>query len=143
MYKHILVPLDNSPVDETILQHIRPLARLGGSRLTLVHVADGFVARNQVGLKLGESPEMIEDRQYLDRRRGELAAEGFAVDAVLACGDPVEHILTTAEQTGCDLIAMATHGHRLLGDLILGSVASDVRHRTDIPVLLIRAGKKG
>ena len=48
----------------------------------------------------------------------------------------IGHILKSA---GCDLIAMSTHGHRLIGDLILGSVASEVRHRTDIPVLLLRA----
>ena len=48
-----------------------------------------------------------------------------------------------AEREGCDLIAMSTHGHRLLGDLILGSVASEVRHSTDIPVLLVRGKPKG
>jgi nucleotide-binding universal stress UspA family protein len=72
-----------------------------------------------------------------------LAGEGFAVDTILACGEPTEHIVAIAEREGCDLIAMSTHGHRLIGDLILGSVASEVRHRTDIPVLLVRAHRKG
>jgi nucleotide-binding universal stress UspA family protein len=142
MYQHILIPLDNSPADEAILKHIRALARLCGSRLTLLHVADGFMARNQEQLGLGESDEMRADRAYLEQRRGELSAEGFQVDALLECGEPSEHILATAERDNCDLIAMSTHGHRLLGDLILGSVASEVRHRTDIPVLMVRALKK-
>lgn len=142
MYQHILVPLDNSPADEAILQHIRKLARLTGGRLTLVHVADGFVARNQQQLGLDDSPEMRKDRAYLDQRRAELMADGFTVDAILACGEPAEHIVAIAEREGCDLIAMSTHGHRLLSDLILGTVASEVRHRTEIPVLLVRAAKK-
>lgn len=141
MYQHILIPLDNSPADEAILQHIRGLARLTGGRLTLVHVADGFMARNQKQLGLQESSEMREDRAYLERRAAELSAEGFTVDTILACGEPSEHIVAQAEQRGCDLIAMSTHGHRLLGDIILGSVASEVRHRTEIPVLMVRAAK--
>lgn len=142
MYRHILIPLDNSNADETILRHIRPLARMTGAKLTLLHVADGFVARNQDDLKLGESDEMRQDRAYLARRQDELASEGFPVKTILACGEPTDHILATAEKEGCDLIAMSTHGHRLLSDVILGSVASEVRHRTDIPVLLIRAKQK-
>lgn len=142
MYQHILVPLENSPTDDAILTHIRGLARLTGGRLTLLHVADGFMARNQDRLGLDESDEMRADRAYLKQRESELAAEGFKVDFVLACGEPTEHIVAIAEREGCDLIAMSTHGHRLIGDLILGSVASEVRHRTEIPVLLVRATRK-
>lgn len=142
MYQHILVPLDNSPADEAILRHIRPLARLTGGRLTLMHVADGFVARNQRQLGLDDSPEILQDRAYLERRRAELAEEGFSVDAILECGEPAQHIVAVAEHCGCDLIAMSTHGHGLLSDLLLGTVASEVRHRTEIPVLLVRAARK-
>jgi nucleotide-binding universal stress UspA family protein len=142
VYQHILIPLDNSPADETILKHIRGLARLTGGRLTLLHVADGFMARNQEQLGLDESDEMRADRAYLEQRRAELAGEGFQVDTILACGEPSRHIIAIADREGCDLIAMSTHGHRLIGDLILGSVASEVRHRTEIPVLLVRAPRK-
>lgn len=139
MYKTILLPLDNSPSDEAILTHIRPLARLMGSRLVLVHVADGFAARQQRSLNLDESEEIREDRAYLARRRAELEAEGFAVTAELRLGEPAKEILNLAGELSCDLIAMSTHGHGVFKDLILGSVASDVRHRTNIPVLLVRS----
>lgn len=142
MYQHILVPLDHSPTDEVVLAHIRKLARFTGAKLTLIHVADGHGARNYEQLNLAPSPEMVEDRATLERRQAELSAEGFAVTAQLAWGEPADEILTFAHRIGCDLIAMSTHGHRLLGDLILGSVADAVRHRTDIPVLLIRAPQK-
>ncbi len=84
MYKHILIPLENSPADETILTHIKSLARMAGAKLLLVHVADGWVARNFDQLKLAESEEMKQDRLYLEKRSRELTAEGFSCDAVLA-----------------------------------------------------------
>ena len=69
MYRKILVALENSRTDEAILAHIEPLARLMGSELVLVHVADGWVARNLNQLNLAESQEMREDREYLERVR--------------------------------------------------------------------------
>ncbi len=69
----------------------------------------------------------------------ELAAEGFEVEGILECGEPADRILALAQQQNCDLIAMSTHGHGFFSDLFLGSVAEKVRHRTDIPVLLIRS----
>ncbi len=137
MYQRILIPLENTQTDEAILVHIRPLARLTQAHLTLIHVADGFLARNQQ--RFGESDEMRRDRAYLDRRESELRADGFAVESILATGNPAEEVLAAAERGQCDLIAMATHGHRFLNDLIRGSVASDVHHRARIPVLLVRA----
>lgn len=140
MYKHILVPLENGSADGAILAHIRQLARLVGAKLTLVHVADGFAARNQAPpMNLAESDEMRRDRAYLERVRTELQSEGFDVDAVLKWGEPGDEILDEAEKRGCDLIAMSTHGHGWFGDFILGSVSSKVRHGTHIPVLLVRA----
>ena len=141
MYQTILIPLENSWADEAILKHVKPLARLLGSRLILVHVADGVVARNQEQLNLDDSDEIRGDRQYLEVRRTALAGEGFEVSARLACGDPAEQIVAVAAEERCDLIAMSTHGHRLIKDVVLGSVASAVRHRTEIPVLLVRASK--
>ena len=72
MYRHILIPLENSPADETILAHIKPLARMTGAKLFLVHVSDGWVARNFQQLKLAESQEMKDDRAYLETRTREL-----------------------------------------------------------------------
>ena len=137
MYKHILVPLENSATDEVILRHIRPLAKSLQAKVTLIHCADGFQARHQK--QLGESEEMRRDREYLEQRERELRSEGFEITAVLAWGDPADQILAAAEREQCDLIAMSTHGHRFLSDLVLGSVSSDVRHKTRIPVLLVRA----
>ncbi len=138
MYQKILVPLECSAYDEAILNHVRELARVHGSALLIIHVADGWAARNIHSLKLRESEEMHRDREYLEKVADELEAEGFTVDALLASGDPAAEITSAAEREQCDLIAMSTHGHRWLSDLIYGSVANSVRHRSLVPVLLVR-----
>jgi len=143
MYRKILVALENSDADESLLPHVTELAKRLQSHLLLMHVADGWVARNFDKLKLAESSEMKADRAYLDRTAEQLRAEGLSVTAHLALGDPPAEILRCAENEQCDLIAMTSHGHRLLGDLIFGSTIHEVRHRTSIPVLLVRAGPKG
>lgn len=143
MYKRILVPLENSAYDQAILDHVRRLARLCGASLLLVHVADGWVARNIGKLNLRESEEMVRDRDYLKRVSEQLEQEGYDVDAVLAGGDPSREIIDVAEREHCDLIAMSTHGHRFFSDLLYGSVADSVRHRCTIPVLLVRGSPEG
>jgi nucleotide-binding universal stress UspA family protein len=95
------------------------------------------MARNQK--YFGESEEIRGDRDYLAKREAELRTEGFDVRAILVCGNPAKEVLAAADREQCDLIAMATHGHRFISDLIRGSVASDVHHRARIPVLLVRA----
>jgi len=138
MYRRILVPLEHSPYDAAILDHVRRLARLCDASVLLMHVADGWAARNIRQLDLRESEEMRADREYLDRVAAELEAEGVEVDAILASGDPAREIVEAAERERCDLIAMSTHGHRFLSDLLRGSVAESVRHRSRVPVLMVR-----
>ena len=142
MYKKILIPLDNSPTDEAILKHVRPLAKLTHAELILVHVADGYAARLQNQLNLEDSEEIKKDRAYLAEEQKKLVKEGFKVDTYLTSGEPADQILSLAEQEHCDLIAMSTHGHRFIKDIILGSVADNLRHRTNIPILMIRAAEK-
>lgn len=138
MYRTILIPMENSPADQTILDHIRPLAKMTGASIVLMHVANGWAARNFDQLNLAESEEIKEDRAYLERRAEELRGEGFAVDHVLAMGEPSDEIVKFARANQVDLIAMSTHGHRLVGDLIYGSTADKVRHLVEMPVLLLK-----
>ena len=139
MYKRILVAIENSPGDRTILDHVASLAQLTGASLLLVHVADGFAARHFDDLKLRESEEMKTDRAYLDELQRDLMAQGLTVDVELAKGDPANELIRMVETHGADMIAMSTHGHRFLGDLIRGTTADKVRHLVKVPVLLLRA----
>jgi len=143
MYNKILITLDNSPADKTILEHIQPLAKLTKAEIILVHVADGVVAQLQEQLNLQDSEEIQEDRAYLDQETKNLAAKGFNVRSILVQGiEPAKGILSVAQENHCDLIAMATHGHGPVKDLILGSVADKLRHQTSIPILMVRAVHK-
>src|SRR3954454_24545746 len=102
MYKRILVAIEHSSADRTILDHVEPLARLTGGELLLVHVADGFAARHFDDLKLSESEEMKDDRAYLDRLCAELVGRGVPATTMLAAGDPAKELIRVAEQEGVD-----------------------------------------
>lgn len=139
MYRRILVALEHSAADATILAHVRDLAQLTGAELLLVHVADGWAARNFDRLNLRESEEMREDRAYLERVRAEMASHGLTVDIRLAKGDPADELIRVAEEGHVDLVAMSTHGHRFIQDVLFGTTVNKVRHLVKIPVLLLRA----
>jgi len=139
MYKRILVAVENAAADRTIIEHVIKLAKLTGAELLLVHVADGWVARHFDDLKLRESEEMRNDRAYLDGLCTELAGLGFRVEAHLAMGDPATELVKAANQQNVDLIAMSTHGHRFISDLLYGATADRVRHLVKVPVLLLKA----
>ena len=139
MYQHILVAVEHSKADEAILEHIVLLARMTQARLLLVHVADGFAARHFADLELRESDEIRDDRAYLAKRAEELRGKGLQVDSRLAMGDPATEIIRIAAEERVDLIAMSTHGHRFLSDIVHGTTVDKVRHTVRVPVLLLRA----
>lgn len=141
MYKKILVAIENSAADRSLIPHVAELAGLVGADLLLLHVADGWAARNFDKLELAESEEIKADRHYLETTAEGLRGKGLRVETQLAMGNPPQEILKISAAQGCDLIAMASHGHKLFGDLFLGSTIAKVRHNTKIPVLLVRATK--
>jgi nucleotide-binding universal stress UspA family protein len=132
MYRRILVPLDASEVDKDILEHIERLASFCNSEVVLLRAAyyDTLDAR---------SAEIQEGETALSAAKERLSKAGVQTQTILVHGEPAEVILSKAEELGCDLIAMATHGHGKLTDLLIGSVADRVRHGTHIPVLLIKS----
>ncbi|HEY4307410.1 MAG TPA: universal stress protein [Gemmatimonadaceae bacterium] len=142
MYKRILVPLEHSEYDHAIVEHVRKLAALCHASIVLIHVADGFAARNVKQLNLRESEEMRVDREYLEQTCAALEADGIEADCLLAAGDPSKEIAEAAAREQCDLIAMSTHGHRFIKDMIYGSVANEVRHLSRVPVLLVRGERR-
>ena len=82
---------------------------------------------------------MEESQAYLDRIRAEFVADGIPADAELACGEPVKEIVRWVQQKKPDLVAMGTHGHQFVADLVLGTTAITVQHSVSVPVLLLRA----
>jgi nucleotide-binding universal stress UspA family protein len=142
MYKRILVPLEHSPYDNAIVDHVRALAKFCGASVVLMHVADGWAARNVHQLNLRESEEMRIDREYLEATCESLETDGLQAECLLAGGDPSKEITAAAARENCDLIAMSTHGHRFIKDMLYGSVANEVRHLSRVPVLLVRGERR-
>jgi nucleotide-binding universal stress UspA family protein len=140
MYKTILLTLDGTPTDRAIIEHVKQLAKLSQGRVILLHVADGWAARTFGSDAI--SPEITEDTMYLEKVRAEFLTAGIPAETELAYGDPPKEILKWVGQKNCDLIAMASHGHRLLGDIFHGSTITQVRHKTSIPILVVRGQKK-
>jgi universal stress protein A len=141
MYSHILVAIEHSTADRTVIDHVQRLAKLTGASLLLVHVADGWAARHYDDLQLRESEEMKEDRAYLEQLKAQLESAGFVTRTHLAMGDPATELARVATAQHVDLIAMSTHGHRFLNDLLRGSTADRLRHNVAVPVLMIKASK--
>lgn len=141
MYKKILVALENSVADQSLLPHITELAKIHQSHLLLVHVAEGWVARNFNELQLKESEEMKKDRKYLNDVAKKLKAENLQVSTHLALGDPPQEILKLADSEHCDLIAMTSHGHRFFADIIFGSTIEEVRLKSHVPLLVVKWNK--
>ena len=137
MYKAILVTLDGTSTDRVIVDHIKALARFMQSRVLLLHVADGWAAKTFGSDAV--SPEITEDREYLRKVLEEFRSADISAEAQLAFGDPAKEIVKRVQQGGCDLVAMTTHGHRFLADFFLGTTATRVRHRINVPLLLVRA----
>jgi len=137
MYQTILLALDVSDADRPIIDHVKQLASVTHSRVVLLHIATSAPAQyhreDSAGL------EVKDDQAYLDRVKAEFESAGVQAVAELGYGDPATEIVKWVNGRGCDLVAMGTHGHKWLGDLLFGVTASRVQHNISVPVLLLRA----
>jgi nucleotide-binding universal stress UspA family protein len=138
----ILVPLDGSEPTEMVLPHLASLAAQANARLVLLQVitqrppelaAYDLVYRPEEEAAQGEAA-----RAYLARLASGLSQQGLQVEIALAHGRPAEQIAERASALRCDLIAMSTRARSGLGRLIVGSVADDVLHSAQLPLLLLR-----
>ena len=137
MYARILLPLDGSQADRPIIEHVLALASRLGSTVILLRVLTGPQARFR-GEEAGGA-ELEECRSYLEEVRRGFEAAGVPAQADLGFGEPASEIVRWVERHGCDLVAMGTHGHRWLSDMVLGFTATRVQHAVSVPVLLLRS----
>ena len=131
VYKHILVTIDCSPVDDAIVNHVAPLAVQNSAKVTLLHVVHAHTIDQRRILH-------AEAEICLAKHCDELRAQGVDVHKVLPVGEPGEQILQEIEKGTYDLVAMATHGHKFPGDLLFGSVSEILKHKISIPLLLLK-----
>jgi nucleotide-binding universal stress UspA family protein len=131
VYKKILVTMDCSPVDDAIVQHVVALARQNNAKVVLLHVVHSHT--------LDQHRTLHEKaRTVLQAHIDTLQREGVDVSLVLRSGEPETEIVAEIEGQDYDLVAMATHGHTFMADMLLGSVSRELKHKLRVPLLLLR-----
>lgn len=148
MYQHILVPLDDSELADMLMNHAVTLAASIGARMTFLTVCEDYGATGEGALQRSLSPELFREhmtaaanailaRAAATAGRGGVAAQGQARIGAR----PFELIVQVAEECGCDLIVMASHGRRGFRRLVIGSQTRKVLDHARTPVLVVDAGK--
>jgi len=132
VYKKILVTIDCSPVDDAILRHVSALACQNGAKVCLLHVVHSHTLDQDRALR-------EKAKSCLETCRARLHDQGVETDVVIRSGEPEAEILEEIAAADYDLVAMATHGHRFIGDLLFGSVSRSLKHKISIPLLLLRS----
>ena len=147
MAKRILLPLDQSPLAESLVPVVSDAARGGGATVRLLYVSPEPENRvNEDGVVVAYTDQETErlEAEGLDYLRTvEARFDGTAVECAVRFGDPLSEILREAEAFGADLIAVTTAGRSGMGRALLGSVAEQVFRRAETPVMLLRPGRHG
>ncbi|HEV8377894.1 MAG TPA: Nramp family divalent metal transporter [Tepidisphaeraceae bacterium] len=139
-YRRIGIALEATKQDEQILTGILPLVRASGAEVVLIHIVESATARF-IGTDTADE-EARGDVDYMQRVAAVVREAGVTCKIRLGAGEPEDEIARVAKEEQLDLLVTGSHGHRLLGDILHGSTASELRHRTPIPVLTIRTGLK-
>lgn len=137
----ILVPLDGSALAEEALEASLTVDAAPAAELILARVVPSAVPVLADPAYLGAydtDAEEAEARGYLEALAATARARGRAVQVLATTGVPATALVAIAQETGADLIAMATHGRGGLARLVLGSVATGVLQRTHVPLLVVR-----
>jgi nucleotide-binding universal stress UspA family protein len=132
VYKNILVTMDCSPVDDAIIAHISLLAKQNEAEVFLLHVIHAHTLDQKRALEEKAEAQM-------EAHRATLHEAGVITNIVFRTGEPEEEILKEIREKDYDLVAMATPGHHILGDILFGSVSDKLKHSISIPLLLIRS----
>jgi manganese transport protein len=137
LYRRILVPLDHSNLDRLALSHAARLAASNGARLYLLHVEEGVTS--QIYGAEASTAEVEAGRHYLDSVVESLSAIEIDVETAIRHGsNPQKEIVRYAREMQADLLVMGAHGHGGIKDLIFGNTINPVRHRLNIPILVVR-----
>ena len=126
----ILVPVDRSPMDAAVIPYASKIGKRLRASLAILHVISPMHSLVPGALRQAQAYAQVVAQGLCD--------DGIAAEAFYAKGDPAPMILEVVEEIKADMIAMATHGRRGMGKLMLGSVAEVIVSTSAVPVLLIR-----
>jgi nucleotide-binding universal stress UspA family protein len=143
MYNHILIPTDGSDLSRKAIRHGIALAKAVSAKVTAVTVSMPFHVFSVEPAMVTDTPESYQKRMATVAAKylGEVVAAGAGVSCETVHVEhehPYQAIIDTANQRGCDLIAMASHGRRGVSAIVLGSETFKVLTHSTIPVLVYR-----
>lgn len=138
-YHRILVAHDGSPDAAAALAHAATLARDQNARVTLLTVVPQ--PPKPVAIGAPPPPDMLGAHEKLLREATDSLPDDVGVTARLERGNPAETILRVAAE-GHDLVVMGSHGHSRVHRALLGSTSERVLKASEVPVLLMRGGKR-
>ena len=133
IYKNILITIDCSEVDGPIVEHVSALALQNSARVALLHVVHAHTLDQDRALREKASLTLEEYLSFL-------RTKGIKAISIIRSGEPEEEVLSEIEGGAYDLVAMATHGHTFIGDILFGSVSESLKHKITIPLLLLKSG---
>jgi nucleotide-binding universal stress UspA family protein len=151
-FNRLLVALDGKTEHETGLEIASDLARKMGSVVHLLNVVEtretlsgGRAAAGRLlPVTAAAMLEMTEEYalQYLKQKADILSSEGVSVEVEVRRGEPAREIVKAAEQAGCGMIVLGTHGKSGMGAFWAGSVAPKAAGMSPLPLLLVPVTKK-
>jgi nucleotide-binding universal stress UspA family protein len=146
MYRNILIATDGSQLAESAVSHGVSLAKLAGAKVTALIVEASFNVYGVPESQVRQMPEAFAHHAKLNKEHATKVLNHVADTAKVAgvpCDmvqleddQPYRAIIKTAEDKGCDLIVMASHGRSGISAVLLGSVTNKVLTHTKIPVLV-------
>ena len=130
VYKKILLTIDCSSADDAILEHVSALALQNLAKVYLLRVVHSHT--------LDQDRVMHHQAtKVLSAYRTAMQAQGIDVHVIIKSGEPDEEILKEIESGNYDLVAMGTHGHTFIGDVLFGSVSRTLKHKIKVPLLIM------
>jgi nucleotide-binding universal stress UspA family protein len=144
VFRHILIPTDGSLLSSAAVESGVALARDAGAKVTVLAVVEPvqlwWTESGQLAdSKTGQSPASEEISLHLADAERKAKAQGVPCTVLqVAHEHPYRAIVDTAKKSGCDLIAMASHGRRGVNALVVGSETTKVLTHSSIPVLVYR-----
>lgn len=133
IYKKILVTIDCSEVDGSIIAHAGALAQQNNAQVVLLHVIHAHTIDQDRALRDKSSTIM-------ETCLAKMQELGVDARSIIKSGEPEDEIMKEIETGDYDLVAMATHGHNFFGDILFGSVSDSLKHKISIPLLLLKYG---
>ena len=158
MYKNILIPTDGVRTCESAITHGVELAKAIGAKVTALHTTPklspheileiyqpGIITSDAEGKKAQAAMDHVEQLHKDVADQSISAIEKIAQDMGVACDKvyidgkaPADAIVKTADEKGCDLIFMSTHGALGVAGAIFGTVTTKVLSHANVPVLVNR-----